>query len=158
MPLIPPDIPPGQDCRGETPGTNRRRHDAAPRLVQVWHTYTWHKVAFIPSYVVYCPRHTEECRCHRLCHFVSRCHTATCSEGKQHACNRVYGPAVGPAQPSVQRGNWTAFFPGMKVPEREAYHSPPYSAEVKMSGSVDVFHGLSAQTVRTAVYLRGLEL
>jgi len=38
-----PLIPPGQGYRGETPATNRRRHDTAPRLVQVWHTYSWYK-------------------------------------------------------------------------------------------------------------------
>jgi hypothetical protein len=51
-------------------------------------------------------------------------------------------PSLGPAQPPVQRATGQ-LFPGIKMLERGTSLSPPYSAEVKMSGSVDVFHGLS---------------
>jgi hypothetical protein len=43
-------------------------------------------------------------------------------------------PGLGPTQPSIQ---WLpgAVTPGLKQPEREVDHSPPFSAEVKKAWS-----------------------
>jgi hypothetical protein len=50
-------------------------------------------------------------------------------------CSTASRPALGPTQPRIQ---WVpgALSPEVKRPEREAYHSPPSSAEVKKVGAI----------------------
>jgi len=123
--LIPPDVPPGQGCRGETPGTIRRRHDAAPRLVQVWHTYIWYKSS-IHSFL--CCVLTTAYR--RMQAPLAGSLRVTLSYGDMQWRQATRVQQSGPARPSFQRAAGQ-LFPGIKVPEREAYYSPPYIAEVK---------------------------
>jgi hypothetical protein len=93
--------------------------------------------------------------CFTSCHTVIRRHAMKATRVQQSIRTGCRARSA-----SCQRATGQ-LFPGIKVPEHEAYPSPPYNAKVKMSGSVDVLHCLSwgggtflsAQTVRTAVYI-----
>jgi hypothetical protein len=63
-------------------------------------------------------------------------------------------PALGPTQPPIQ---WVpgALSPAVKRQEREAYHSTPPSAEVKIGGAIPPLTPPGAQKIKIYMYTEG---